>query len=47
MDECADYFTTLERARNAPPRNDLISMMAHGDATRHMDPDNLWATSSC
>ena len=24
-----------------PPRNDLLSMMAHSDATRHMDPDNL------
>jgi cytochrome P450 len=36
--ECADYFTRLWNARvNAPPGNDLISMMAHGDATRHMD----------
>ena len=33
-----DYFD--ERV-NAEPRNDLISMMAHSDATRHMDPDNL------
>ena len=23
---------------NAPPRHDLISMLAHGEATRHMDP---------
>ena len=28
-------------ASTPPPRNDLISMMAHSDATRHMDPDNL------
>jgi cytochrome P450 len=42
MDECAAYFTKLWNERvNAPPRNDLISMMAHSDATRHMDPDNL------
>ena len=42
MDECAAYFTRLWNERvNAPPRNDLISMMAHSDATRHMDPDNL------
>ena len=42
MDECAAYFTKLWNERvNAEPRNDLISMMAHNDATRHMDPDNL------
>ena len=42
MDECAAYFTKLWNERvNAPPRNDLLSMMAHSDATRHMDPDNL------
>jgi cytochrome P450 len=42
MDECGAYFTKLWNERvNAPPRNDLISMMAHSDATRHMDPDNL------
>jgi cytochrome P450 len=42
MDECAAYFTRLWNERvNAPPRNDLISMMAHSDATRHMTPDNL------
>ncbi len=36
------YFTKLWNERvNAEPRNDLISMMAHSDATRHMDPDNL------
>ena len=42
MDECAAYFTRLWNERvNAPPRNDLISMMAHSDATRHMAPENL------
>lgn len=42
MDECAAYFAKLWNERvNAEPRNDLISMMAHNDATRHMDPDNL------
>jgi len=42
MDECAACFTRLWNERvNAAPRNDLISMMAHSDATRHMAPDNL------
>ena len=42
MDECAAYFANLWNERvNSEPRNDLISMMAHSDATRHMDPDNL------
>jgi len=42
MDECREYFARLWNERvNAPPRNDLISMMAHSDATRYMDPDNL------
>ena len=42
MDECAAHFTRLWNERvNVAPRNDLISMMAHNEATRHMDPDNL------
>src|SRR5262249_23731824 len=43
LGECRDYFARLwnERAR-AAPRSDLISLMAHGDATRHMDADNLF-----
>jgi cytochrome P450 len=42
MDEFAVYFTGLWNERvNAEPRNDLISMMAHSEATRHMDLDNL------
>ena len=37
--ECAAYFTNLWNQRvNAPPGNDLISMMAHADATRNMEP---------
>jgi cytochrome P450 len=36
--ECADYFTRLWNERvNAPPKTDLISMLAHGQATRNMD----------
>jgi cytochrome P450 len=33
-----DYFTRLwdERA-NAPPKGDLISILAHGEVTRNMD----------
>jgi cytochrome P450 len=40
--ECGEYFSRLwnERAK-APPRSDLISMMAHSDATRQMDRENL------
>ena len=36
--ECFEYFTRLWNERvNAPPRGDLISMLAHGEATRNMD----------
>ncbi len=36
--ECADYFLNLWNERvNAPPQNDLISMLAHGESTRNMD----------
>jgi cytochrome P450 len=40
--ECGDYFTRLwnERA-SAEPKGDLISMMAHAEATRRMDRANL------
>ncbi|MGH6778153.1 MAG: cytochrome P450 [Bradyrhizobium sp.] len=42
MDECREYFARLWNDRvNAEPRNDLLSMMAHSEATRHMDGDNL------
>src|ERR1700760_4446738 len=37
--ECAKYFAELWKERvDAPPRNDLLSMMAHNEATRDMDP---------
>jgi cytochrome P450 len=36
--ECVDYFLRLWNERvNAPPRTDLISMLAHGASTRNMD----------
>jgi len=36
--ECVQYFMGLWNERiNAPPRPDLISMLAHGEATRNMD----------
>ncbi len=40
--ECLTYFTGLfeERAK-LPPKNDLISMLAHGEATRDMQPFEL------
>ena len=38
--ECLGYFTRLWNERvNAPPGGDLISMMAHGEATRNMSPE--------
>jgi cytochrome P450 len=40
--ECGTYFARLWNERvNAEPRNDLLSMMAHHEATRHMEPANL------
>src|ERR1700760_1848122 len=40
--ECATYFGKLWKERiNAPPKSDLLSMMAHSDATRDMDPKNF------
>jgi cytochrome P450 len=42
MSECATFFTQQWNERvNSAPRNDLLSMMAHSDATRHMTHDNL------
>ncbi|GAB4999882.1 cytochrome P450 [Mycobacterium avium subsp. hominissuis] len=38
--QCAAYFTELWNQRvNAEPGNDLISMLAHSDATRNMAPE--------
>ncbi len=37
--ECLEYFTRLWNERvNEPPRGDLISMLAHGESTRNMQP---------
>ena len=37
--ECLAYFTRLWNERvNEPPAHDLISMLAHGENTRHMEP---------
>lgn len=37
--ECLEAFTKLWNERvNAPPQNDLISMLAHGESTRNMQP---------
>ena len=42
MMECAAYFGKLWNERiNAPPKQDLLSMMAHSDATRDMDPQTF------
>ncbi len=39
MTDCLTYFTGLWNERvNTEPKGDLISMLAHGEATRHMDP---------
>ncbi len=38
--ECLAEFTELWNQRvNAPPSGDLVSMLAHSDATRNMSPD--------
>jgi cytochrome P450 len=38
--ECLAYFTRLWNERvNEPPRGDLVSMMAHGEATKNMTPE--------
>ena len=42
MQDCLDYFTRLWNQRIAqPPRNDLISMLAHGESTRQMSPEEF------
>lgn len=39
IEECLAYFTRLWNERvNSEPGNDLISMLAHNDATRNMPP---------
>ena len=40
--ECARYFSELWNERiSQPPKSDLLSMMAHSEATRDMDPKNF------
>ncbi|MFK7918476.1 MAG: cytochrome P450 [Ilumatobacter sp.] len=40
--ECVDYFATLWDERRERPGDDLVSMLVHGDATKHMSAlDNL------
>ncbi len=38
--ECLEYFTNLwnERVNSTTPGNDLITMLAHGESTRNMEP---------
>jgi cytochrome P450 len=39
MEECLTYFTSLWNERiNKDPGNDLVSMLAHGEATQNMPP---------
>lgn len=42
---CLEYFSRLrEERRKAPPTNDLISMLAHGAATRDLSPMEFLGT---
>jgi cytochrome P450 len=42
LQECGAYFAELWRERQKQaPKIDLLSMMAHSDATRDMDPNNF------
>jgi cytochrome P450 len=42
LQECAAYFAELWKERiKGPPKADLLSMMAHSEATRDMDPNNF------
>ncbi|MGH6715719.1 MAG: cytochrome P450 [Bradyrhizobium sp.] len=42
LQECARYFSKLWNERiSRPPKSDLLSMMAHSEATRDMDPQNF------
>lgn len=42
LTECAQYFARLWKERiDQPPKSDLLSMMAHGAATRDMDAKNF------
>ncbi len=40
--ECAAYFMALfEQRKNEPPKSDLISVLAHGEATKNMPPNEF------
>jgi cytochrome P450 len=40
--ECLGYFTRLWNERvNAPPKGDLVSMLAHGEHTKNMNPQEF------
>ena len=42
LQECGAYFAELWKERiKQPPKADLLSMMAHSEATRNMDPNNF------
>ena len=42
LQECGAYFEELWKERiKQPPKADLLSMMAHSEATRDMDPKNF------
>ncbi|ODT58414.1 MAG: cytochrome [Phenylobacterium sp. SCN 69-14] len=42
--DCRDYFIRLWNARvNAPPQGDLISLLAHGEATRNCTMDEYFS----
>jgi cytochrome P450 len=42
LQECGAYFAELWKERiKGPPKADLLSMMAHSEATRDMDPNNF------
>ena len=42
LQECGAYFEELWNERiKQPPKTDLLSMMAHSEATREMDPRNF------
>lgn len=36
--ECVQYFARLWEERRVKPGNDLVSMLVHGEATKHMAP---------
>jgi cytochrome P450 len=45
LNQCLDCFVGLWNERvNAPPRNDLVSMLAHSEATRNLKPKEFLGT---